>query len=287
MHPQVHRTLGEALRIVGRTDEARRALAKGKDTRQLTWPDERRDERNAHVRGHASYQLAQQLSSSGRVDEAIKILERLQGHHPPEKCGQEEEFFFACILINSFTIAYDRSGFPGKALETVQRGLSINPEFIPFHFTIANLYRQERKLDESLAHIDRAIELNPSRGYAHEQRGRLLFGLARYVEAKAALESALRFEPAKRTTLFYLGLTEIELTHWPNAVEYFQHVTRIEPDSPLGYVFLARSLGELGQLAEARQAHRNAQRHGADAGELRTTERRLREIEARQVVPNE
>lgn len=286
-HPQVHRTLGEALRVVGRTDEARRALAKGKVTQQFTWPDERRDERNAHVRGHASYQLAQQLSASGQVDEALKILERLRGYHPEEKCGQEEEFFFACNLMNSFTIAYDRAGFPAKALETIQRGLSINPEFIPFHFTIANLYRQERKLDESLAHIDRAIELNPSRGYAHEQRGRLLFGLARYDEAKAAFETALQFEPGKRTTLFYLGLTEIELTNWPNAAEHFQHVTRIEPDSPLGYVFLARSLGELGQLAEARQAQRRAQQYGADPSQLRTTERRLRELELKQAVPNE
>ena len=118
MHPQVHRTLGEALRSVGRTQEARRALAKGQDAAPLTWPDTRLKERDAHIRGHASYQLAQRLSASGKVDDALKILERLQGYHPPEKCGQEEEFFLACNLMNSLTIAYDRTGRPSRALET-------------------------------------------------------------------------------------------------------------------------------------------------------------------------
>ncbi len=281
MHPQVHRTLGEALRSVGRTVEARGALAKGKDAEPLTWPDTRLKERDAHRRGHASYQLAQRLSASGKVDDALKILERLQGYHPPEKCGQEEEFFLACNLMNSLTIAYDRTGQPSKALETVQRGLSINPKFIPFHFTIANLYRQERRLEDALSHVDRAIELNPSRGYAHEQRGRLLFGLTRYDEAKSALETALQFEPAKRTTLFYLGLTEMELSNWLIAAGHFQHTTRIEPDSSLGYVFLARSLGEFGRFEDAWQAHRNAQQYGAEPGELRATELRIRELEAR------
>ena len=280
-HPQVHRTLGEALRSVGRTVEARGALAKGKDAEPLTWPDPRLKERDTHRRGHSSYQLAQRLSASGKVDDALKILERLQGYHPPEKCGQEEEFFLACNLMNSLTIAYDRTGRPSKALETVQRGLSINPEFIPFHFTIANLYRQERRLEDALSHVDRAIELNPSRGYAHEQRGRLLFGLARYDEARSALETALGFEPGKRTTLFYLGLTEIERANWQIAADHFQHMTRTEPDSPLGYVFLARSLGELGRFEDAWQAHRDAQQYGAEQGELRATELRIRELEAR------
>ena len=51
-HPYVHRTLGEALRAVGRLDEARTAMARGRGAEPLTWPDERRDERYEHIRGH-------------------------------------------------------------------------------------------------------------------------------------------------------------------------------------------------------------------------------------------
>ena len=184
--------------------------------------------------------------------------------------------------MNSFSIAQDRAGNPEQALLTIRRGLDLNPDFIPFHLTMANLHRQQRDLDSALAHVERAIELNPSRGYAHEQRGRLLFGMARYEEARTALETALEFEPEKQTTLFYLGLVEVEVEDWSAAVDKFERVTRVEPRFALGHTFLARSLAESGRLDEARQAQQLAREYGAAAPELRETERRLREIEARQ-----
>ncbi len=280
-HPYIYRTLGETLRALGRTEEARIAMAHGKDAFPLRWTDDRKDQRNNHIRGSASYNHAKILSASGRIDEALTILERLQVHHPEEECGSEQEFFLACNLVNSMSIAYDRGSLPGQALETVQRGLAINPEFIPFHLTIANLYRQQRDLESALDHLDRAIELNPARGYAHEQRGRILFGMQRFEEARAAFETALRYESEKRTNLFYLGLAEVELGYWTQAVEHFERVVKLEPDFALGYVFLARSLGEVGRIDEARQAQNEARSHGANSAELRVTELKLRELEAK------
>ncbi|MCY3620207.1 MAG: tetratricopeptide repeat protein [Gammaproteobacteria bacterium] len=279
-HPYVHRTHGEALRAVGRLDEARAAMARGREAQPLAWPDERRDQRNVHMRGHASYMLAKELSASGRVDEALAILRRLQGHHPEEHCGREEEFFLACNLMNSVSIAHDRAGRPGQALATVQRGLDLRPSFAPFHLTIANLLRDGRDLETALGHVEQAIELNPSSGYAHEQRGRLLFGLNRHEDAKAAFESALQFEPGKRTTLFYLGLAQVELSSYDDAVESFRRVTEIEPYFGLGHVFLARSLAEVGRIDAARRAQDRAREYGANPAELRRNEIQLRELEA-------
>ena len=279
-HPYVYRTLGEALRAVGRTDDARAAMARGREAQPLTWPDERRDQRNVHMRGHASYMLAKELSASGRVDEALAILRRLQRHHPEEHCGREAEFFLACNLMNSLSIAHDRAGRPAESLATVQRGLELRPSFAPFHLTIANLLRDGRDLETALNHVERAIELSPSSGYAHEQRGRLLFGLNRYEDAKAAFESALQFEPGKRTTLFYLGLAQVELSSYDDAVESFKRVTEIEPYFGLGHVFLARCLAEVGRIDEARRAQDRAREYGANPAELRRNEIRLRELEA-------
>ena len=279
-NPQIHRTLGEALRGQGRTEEARTAMTRGRNAGPVNWEDPRRDQRFAHIRGHASYQLAQGLSSSGRIREALAILERLQRYHPETHCGRDEEFFLACNLMNSSSIAYDRDGDPERALATVQRGLALNADFAPFHLTIANLHRQQRDLDLALDHVDRALELNPARGYAHEQRGRLLFGMGRHADAKVAFESALGLEPEKRTTLFYLGLAEFELGNWSSAVETFERVVQLEPGFALGHALLARSLAETGRTDEARRAQRNAREHGASAEELRLTEQRLRELEA-------
>ena len=278
-HPYVHRTHGEALRAVGRLDEARTAMARGRGAEPLTWPDERRDERYEHIRGHGSYMLAKELSSAGRLVEAQAILRRLQSHHPEEHCGRDEEFFLACNLMNSMSIAYDRAGRTPESVATVERGLALNPDFAPFHLTIANLLREERDLEAALQHVEQAIELSPNSGYAHEQRGRLLFGLDRFEAAKAAFEMALQFEPGKRTTFFYLGLAEFELSNYAGAVEWFQRVAEIEPRFALGQVFLARSLLEVGRIDEARRAQDLAREHGGDSAELRRNEVRLRELE--------
>ena len=279
-HPHVYRTLGEALRAVGQIDAARTAMTRGSEAQPLTWPDDRRDQRIVHIRGHASYMLAKQLSASGQVNDALAILERLQRHHPEEHCGWDQEFFLACNLMNSSSIAHDRAGRPERAMATVQRGLALRPTFVPFHLTVANLLRQQRELESALTHVERAVELSPARGYAHEQRGRLLFGLKRYEDARSALQTALRYEPEKRTTLFYLGLAEVELGNWSDAVGRFERVIRVEPDFALGYVFLARSLAETGRVEEARHAQRTAGELGAGAAELRENENRLRELEA-------
>ena len=276
-HPYVHRTLGEALRAVGRVDEARTAMARGRGAEPLTWPDERRDERYEHIRGHGSYMLAKELSASGRMAEALAILQRLQNHHPEEHCGRDEKFFLACNLMNSVSIAYDRSGRRSASFATLERGLGLNPDFAPFHLTIANLLRDERDLETALHHVDRAIALSPNSGYAHEQRGRLLFGLDRFEAAKAAFETALQFEPGKRTTFFYLGLAEFELANYAAAIAWFQRVAEIEPRFALGQVLLARSLLEVGRVEEARRAQGLAREYGADPTELRRNENRLRE----------
>lgn len=281
-HPFLHRIYGEALRGNGQIDEAREALAKGKDALPLTWPDERRDQRNVHVRGHASYEFAKRLSASGQLQEALTIFKRLQVHHPENDCGNPEDFFLACNLMNSVAIAQDRAGYPIRALEILERGLGFNDEFIPFYLTSSNLYRLQGDLARALDHVDDAIRLNPARGYAHEQRGRLLFGLQRFAEAKASFEAALQYEAEKQTTLFYLGLAEFELNSWAEAVTRFEGVIRLDSSFALGHVFLARSLAELGQMDEARAAHREAEKFGADPAELRSTEARFRTLEANQ-----
>ena len=279
-HPVVHRTYGEALRMVGRLDEARQPLERGRGALPLSWPDERMEERYQHIRGHGSYMLAKELSAAGRTTDALAILERLQGHHPEAHCGRDEGFFLACNLMNSVAIAYDLSGRKQESVATMQRGLALNPGFAPFHLTMANLLREERDLEAALQHADRAVALNPHSGYAHEQRGRLLFGLDRFKAAKAAFETALGYEPGKRATYFYLGLAETELANHHGAAAWFERVAEIEPRFALGQVFLARSLLEVGRIEAARRAQDRAREYGADPTELRRNEVRLREIES-------
>ena len=60
-HPYIYRTLGQVWRALGRTDQARTALARGSDAQTLGWEDERLGERTAYIRGYASFDFAKSL----------------------------------------------------------------------------------------------------------------------------------------------------------------------------------------------------------------------------------
>ena len=279
-HPYVYRTLGRALRALGRMDDARQAMERGRDARPYNWTDPRSLEKSRYTRGYASFANAQALSSHGDTREAIEIFERLRRRYPTSGCGRTVDYFFSCNLINSLSIAYGRAGKTEDAVSLALEGLATNPGFSPFYLTIADHYRQKRDLDTALEYIDQAIELDPKQGHAHAQRGRFLFGLGRHEKARSALESALRFEPANRTTVFYLGIVATELQDWGEAVSRFKQVVALDPTFAVGHLYLSRSLGEAGLLEEARAALDRAEATGADPDGVRLTKRRFRDLEA-------
>jgi len=278
-HPFAHRAHGRALLAVGRENEAGLALARGRAPTPFQWRDPRAAERLAHVRGYASFAKAQTLSSEGKTRAALAVFERLRAFYPEERCGAREDFFFACNLLNSTSIAHGRAGRVEQGVELARRGIAIRPDFAPFHLAIADHYRQLRDWTAALRHIDRAIALNPANGHAHAQRGRYLFGLDKLDDAEEALETALRLAPEQRATLFYLGLVESKQERWQDATERFERVVALDPDFALGHLYRARSLAEGGRLGPAREALAIATERGAAPREVRATQRRLRELE--------
>ena len=254
-------------------------MARARDAIPFSWRDERRDQLASYLRGGASFEAAQELSDAGRNVEALEILERLAERNPEEQCGRPTGFFFACSLLNALSIAYAHAGRAEEAIELAKRGIELNPDFAPFHLSIASRYREQGDLEDALRHLDRAIELNSILADAYWEKGRLLLDLGQRAEARAALLTALRYEPQRLTTLLYLGMIEAELENWPQAIEHFERLVILDPNYERGHLYLARSLGEGGRTEAAWQALRRAQRHGADASEVDATEGRLRELE--------
>lgn len=280
-HPYIYRTLGFALRALGRTDEARTAVALGRSADPLSWRDPRAAEKAAFVRGIGRFSFAQNLLGAGKVEDALQILETLRAEQPDEMCGATGQHATrTCEILNTLALAYVRAGREDEAFALVQRALLVNPDFFPFHLNIADRYRHRRELDNALLHIERVIALNPALGYGYEQRGRLLIGLGRYEEAMTSLKTAVRLAPERPATLLYLGMVEGELGRWPQAIEHLRRAVRLDPGFGVGHAYLARSLAETGQIEEAWQEFRMAEEGSAPAYELEATERRLKELES-------
>ncbi len=262
-------------------EEARAAVALGRSADPLSWRDPRAVEKAAFVRGIGRFSFAQNLLGAGKVEAALEILEALRAEQPDETCGAAGHHAArACEVLNTLSLAYVRAGRIDEAFSLVQRGLSINPDFFPFHLNIADRYRGRRELDNALRHIDRAIALNPSLGYGYEQRGRLLIGMGRYDEAMSALEKAVTLAPERPVTLLYLSMVEGEREDWHQSVEHLKRAIRLDPEFAIGHAYLARSLGETGRIDEAWEAFRMAEQYGAPGYEIEATESRLRELES-------
>ena len=279
-HPYIYRTLGFALRALGRTEEARTAVALGRSADPLSWRDPRAAEKAAFVGGIGRFSFAQNMLGAGKVSEAVAILETLRGEQPDETCGATgHKATRTCEILNTLSLAYVRVGRVDEAFALVQRGLAINPDFFPFHLNIADRYRGRSELDNALRHIDRAIALNPSLGYGYEQRGRLLIGMGRYDAAMTSLEKAVRLAPERPVTLLYLAMVEGERNRWPEAIGHLERAVRLDPEFAVGHAYLARGFGETGRIEEAWRAFRMAEEHGAPGYELEAIEQRLKELE--------
>lgn len=69
------------------------------------------------------------------------------------------------------------------------------------------------------------------------------------------------------------------MNSWSDALGYFENVTKVEPSFAIGYVFVARSLAELGRFEESRKAQSEALQYGAEQSELEQITRRLKTLE--------
>ena len=140
-HPYIYRTLGFALRALGRVEEARTAVALGRSADPLSWRDPRAAEKAAFVRGIGRFSFAQNLLGAGKLDEALEILEALRAEQTDETCGATGHHATrTCEVLNTLSLAYVRAGRREEAMALVQRGIEINPEFFPFHLNIADRY---------------------------------------------------------------------------------------------------------------------------------------------------
>ena len=146
-HPQLHRLLSLAYREDGRADEAADATARGKDAPPLQWRDERREAIEDHVRGfHGRLGLAETILQRGDAHRAASMLESLREFRPDDR-----------TLLNNLSIAYQRTGRPGQAIDVFRDGLATHPDYALFHFNIASLLRGNRPAGAGRSSTSRAL----------------------------------------------------------------------------------------------------------------------------------
>lgn len=158
--------------------------------------------------------------------------------------------------------AWERDDFE-SALETFQDVLKDHPRFADVHNKAGLCLAMLNRLEESLVHFDRAVELNASYAEAHLNRGIILKDLGRHDEAAEAFSKAGELDskdspvfPSEvgnriAVTLAQLGDLYLVANHPEEAIVHYEAALEIRPRFMDIRSKFSETLIELGQLERA------------------------------------
>ena len=271
-HPQIYRMLGRAYQAVGRTDDARIAMARGKDAGgPMTWPDPlQRQKWPFEASLGRKLMHAERLLEAGRYEESVEVLEAIRAQ------GIAED----AVFIN-LSLAYGRGGDTEKALAVASEGFAASPDNYRFHNVFAGIHQYDGDEDSALEHLQRSIEAHAAQVWPYERMADLLMKQERFEEALTAVDAALGYGSEHPERLHYTaGLLEGVGERWPQAVARFEAATALDAAFTMAYIHLGRCLAEMGRFDQARAALAWADRLATHPDELASARQRLASLEA-------
>jgi tetratricopeptide (TPR) repeat protein len=191
----------------------------------------------------STYNLALAYRALGRIDEAIVGFERTQQLDP--RSGR------AHFQLGDI---YMQRGDPAKALDVLTKGLALDVDRPPFLVKLGEAYLELHRYEEAEKALSEAIQLRPNVPRAHynlalvqEQRGNVS-------AARASYETEVADNPNNYGAQFNLGRLLAKEGRAAEAARRFRASTEARPEFAEGYLYLAKTMLDLGDLKAAEQA---------------------------------
>lgn len=238
-----HFLLGQALRAVGRTNEARVALALGAATTRHPMPDPWSERAPEHMKLLPD-QLAQadELGRMGRPDLAVQLLQGALKFHTNNPG-----------LLNQLAVAFNRAGQPQQGLPLLDAALARDPKAVAPRITRSHALVLLGRTQEALAEAQRAAADSPRTAQAHLAVANALLALERDPEAAQALRRALEADPANAD--IHVELASVlwrNLSDPPAAADLLSKAIQLNPALPSAYLQLGLLQQHVGDPPAAR-----------------------------------
>jgi adenylate cyclase len=144
-----------------------------------------------------------------------------------------------------------------RADELATQSVRLAPNNPSSHFVVAVVARTSKDFVRSRAAVDKALSLNPNHSSALYVRGANEIFAGDPAAAIPFIERAMRIDPkADRHHLQFLGLAHFLLGNYETAATVFKQRIVLVPQTDVGRVMLAATLGQLGEADEARRIWR-------------------------------
>jgi tetratricopeptide (TPR) repeat protein len=164
-------------------------------------------------------QIASQLQSAGRPQEAERILRQILQANPRHA--------HALHLLG--VVAYQAGQAP-MALQLIGQAIEVEPNVALFHSNLAEMNRQQGRVQDAIRHGERAVTIEPSMASAQSNLGIAYYDAKDYDRAEACHQKALTLAPQLLQSLNNLGSIERAHKDLKAAAEWYRKALAIQPD---------------------------------------------------------
>lgn len=162
-----------------------------------------------------------------------------------------ERLAAAGLLLLLGSLTWRQAGMYRDVFALYETTLARNPDSWVAHLNLGTALDDAGRPQESLAHLQRALELKPDFPETLNSLANVLNQLGRAAEARLLLERALVLQPRFAEAHNTLGITLMALGKWDEGVALFRRALAITPDAVRIQVNLAWALAQAGKTNEA------------------------------------
>ena len=138
-----------------------------------------------------------------------------------------------------------------EAVAQLEKALEINPGDAEFHYNLGNAFLQQGHVEEAIARYQKALEINPDYAEAHNNLGDAFRQQGRMEEAIAHYQRALEIKPDYAEVHNNLGVVLAQRGRKEEAISHYQKALAIKPDYTEAHYNLGNAFLKQGQVAEA------------------------------------
>ena len=164
------------------------------------------------------------------------------------------------MLYNNLAVLLADKGRVDQAIAHYQKALEIKPDYAEAHCNLANTLAGCGQIDAAIVHYRKALEIKPDYSEAHNNLGAVLAGQGQTDEAMIHYRKSLDANPDNAQAHTNLGVILANRGQLDEAVDCYQKALAINPDLAEAHANLANLLARRGRLHDAELHFREARR---------------------------
>jgi tetratricopeptide (TPR) repeat protein len=157
-----------------------------------------------------------------------------------------------CLTLQSFYEIVPPSEAMPAARRAALRAVELDPYSAEGHTSLADvLFHFDRDWTRADQEYQAAIQCNPKYGLGYHWYANLLVAKGQHEAARVAIMKALDLDPVSPITNVWAGVISHLARRYDEAIRHFRRALELEPEFAWAHMFMAQTLEQTGQMAEA------------------------------------